>query len=106
MFMDGMDVNLFTLTRQMDPWTSDAAIESLGKGGQLAEQRQAVLRALQQHPSCTSAELAVYMEVDRHLPARRLPDLRNLGLVTEGPKRLCRIKGRMSVTWVAQEALK
>jgi hypothetical protein len=101
--MDATEINLFTLTRQTDLYTSDLAVEGLARSGALAIQRDAVYRALALHPHSTSAELAVYMEVDRHLPARRLPDLKTLGRVDCVPKRKCRVTGRLCVTWVVKE---
>lgn len=49
----------------------------------------------------TSFEIAKAMSWDRHDTAKRLPDLRDDGLVVNGPIRQCRITGRQSLTWRA-----
>lgn len=90
------------LTAKGDPWTSREAARELTRSGMRAEQKLAVLKALQQHPGTTSAELARESGLDRFLCARRLPDLRADDLVTNGvpqETRVCRVTGRPSLVW-------
>jgi hypothetical protein len=37
--------------------------------------------------------------LDRHMVARRLPDLKHDGLVEQGEMRTCKVTGRKAVTW-------
>ena len=90
------------LSAKTDPWTSAAAGRELTISGMRAEQKLAVLKALQRNPGTTSAELAHNSALDRHLVARRLPDLRADDLVTNGipqETRICAVTGRPSLVW-------
>lgn len=65
-------------------------------------QAQQVYAAVVRYPGRTSAELSALIYVDRHIPGRRLSELadpRNGGLIVRGESRVCRITGRLALTW-------
>ena len=85
-----------------DPDTSHAAARQVTKDGTRKRQALAVLAAVQRWPSRTSAELARMAGLDRHLVARRLPELadaRNGALVDRGVARRCNVTGKLALTW-------
>jgi hypothetical protein len=85
-----------------DPWTSHEAANDLTRSGIRAEQKLQVLKALRQYPGSTSAELAAKSGMDRYRTARRLPDLRADGLVTNGMPQQCKpcsVTGKMALIW-------
>lgn len=86
-----------------DPATSHAAAHELTKSGKRATQKATVLRALEIRPWSTSAELARVAKLDRHMVARRLPDLEADGLVVRQPVRNCNVTGKLATTWRATE---
>ena len=47
----------------------------------------------------TAAEIAETARLERHVPSRRLPELRSAGLVRNGEARICRVTGNRSITW-------
>ena len=85
-------------SRSSDPASSKMAAAEMERSGALGKQRQQVLEALRVHGPCTSAELAFRASLDRHAVARRLPELREMGLVFQGPIRNCSV-GRPAVEW-------
>jgi DNA-binding MarR family transcriptional regulator len=87
------------LSAKGDPATSYVAAEKMQRTGRLAGQRKAVLDALNRHSGSTSAELAEIMAIDRHITARRLPDLEQMGLIRKGPARYCAATRSQCVTW-------
>ena len=87
------------LTRFTDPVTSHLAVEQIAKSGALAAQRQVCLRAVHDEPGLTAAEILAKVECERHVPSRRLPDLRKAGLVVSNRPRICRVTGSTSLTW-------
>ena len=104
------------ISRNTDPATSRLAAQELTASGTRASQQRAVMEALERvaggrgarddishRPpiSVTSAELAVAMNADRYMVARRLPELRNAELAANGVERTCRISGRKCGTWMA-----
>ena len=88
--------------RNRDPETSREAAIAAEKSGSAGCQRTACLRAVRDMPGSTAAEIAAYLELERHVPSRRLPELRRLGLVRNGPARICREQGKRSLTWWPQ----
>lgn len=102
---------LFEIPRshRNDPVTSYIAAEKLAKSGRAQSQRDAVLSALKVHNGATSAELGAYMGRDRYMPARRLPELEEAGLIIQGPARACRVLSPLRnrpvrcVTWFLAE---
>jgi len=100
------------LVRRTDPLSSHRAADKADKG--IKHQNELCLEAVRKNPGSTSAEIAEYLGVDRHMPARRLPGLRDSGLVlnwyrdsewanvggaTEKFSRKCRVTGNRSMTW-------
>jgi hypothetical protein len=65
-----------------------------------AAHRLLCLAQVTRHPGLTAAEIALGTGLERHAPSRRLPELRDAGLVINGPIRLCAVKGRRSLTWI------
>lgn len=87
------------LSHRNDPHTSFMAAEGVKKSLAFENQKTVVLEALKRNQGMTSAELAEYLGVSRHLPARRLPDLRREGKVRQGKARMCSVTKRLCVTW-------
>ena len=90
---------LFSITRlfrRSDPHTSALAARMVS-----AHQTKSVLMFLIDNPNSTSAELAKVMRVDRHMTARRLPELARSGLAERGTPRKCTANGTMAITWRA-----
>ena len=86
--------------RRTDPQSSHAAAFHVEQSGKAGKQRIQAGAAVLAHPGCTSAELADRTGLDRYMLARRLPELRDDGLVRQsGSKHLCRMTGRLAVTW-------
>ena len=85
--------------RSTDPATSHEAaanVELLGKAG---SQRRKVYDFVVAHPGKTSGEIAASLGIDRYTPSRRLPELRDGGLVETGAERLCEVQGSKCLTW-------
>lgn len=89
-----------------DPQSSFQAAKRINLDGARHNQKAAVLRAVVRFGGHTSRELAVLADLDRHLVARRLPDLESDQLVTRGATRVCKesSKGLSAVTWWATAA--
>ncbi|NRA38504.1 MAG: MarR family transcriptional regulator [Planctomycetes bacterium] len=51
-------------------------------------------------PGLTAAEIAVAVGLERQEPSRRLPELRQHGLIRNGPIRHCTIQGTKCMTWI------
>lgn len=85
--------------RCTDPETSHAAAREADESGRTAKQRFIVLEYVERVPGATAAEIAVLAGLERHVPSRRLPELREAGLVRNGAARICRKTGRKSLTW-------
>lgn len=89
------------IARGSDPSTSHQAAAAVTACGSRAEQQHAVFAMLRRRPGLTSAELADAERVDRYMPARRLPELREADppLVKNGEQRVCRVTKRRALTW-------
>lgn len=85
--------------RKSDPITSVLAAERVERSGSAASQREAVLSFVRSHSGLTSAEIAKAMQVNRQMPARRLPELAKVGLIRKGDKRTCGVAETLAVTW-------
>lgn len=99
-----IQMNLFeqtlALSSRTDPETSRQAEKEIKSSGLLSIQLRETLEALLRYPkNLTSRELASRTRLDYHEVARRLPDLATLGLAKQGPKRRCRVGGKLCVTW-------
>lgn len=89
------------IARNTDANTSHRAAAEITASGKRATQQHVMLRGVQAHPGKTSAELAVICGVDRYVAARRLPELRDAELVSNGESRRCSRTGKAAMTWVA-----
>lgn len=87
------------MARVSDPVTSHEAAKEHVDSGRNATQRAIVYEILQLLDGSTSDELASAMKVSRYIPARRLPELEDDGLVRRGDPRKSKITGRRGVTW-------
>ena len=89
--------------RKTDPATShDAALEA-ESSGRAASQRATCFEEVMKTPGQTAAEIAAATGLERHVPSRRLPELREARCVTNGEVRPCRVAGRNSMTWYAAD---
>ncbi len=87
--------------RKSDPVTSREAAERVDVELQCNQVLSALRAATKAEAFVTSAELADMMGVDRHLTARRLPDLKKQGLATQWGRNICTVNGTKAVTWKA-----
>ncbi|MFW5829721.1 MAG: MarR family transcriptional regulator [Planctomycetota bacterium] len=85
--------------RLTDPSTSQEAAAATEASGRAGTHRALCLSAVRAQPGLTAAEIANAVGLERHEPSRRLPELRERGLVRNGPERQCRIQGTRSITW-------
>lgn len=95
------------IARDRDPVTSQLAAREVKESGMEDTQCEEVLAALrlsiqQTGDGVTSRELAALFSIDRYTVARRLPTLRERGLVTTDGMRKCGISGRMAIVWKAR----
>lgn len=86
--------------RNTDPDTSHEAARDLVDSGAQAQQQAQVATAVRQHPGLTSRELAFSAGLDRHMVARRLPELESDGLVVHGAPRICSMSRKRCQTWL------
>jgi hypothetical protein len=82
--------------RSRDPITSHIAAQEAESSGRATSQRQICLIEVWKQPGRTAAVTA---GMQRHVPSRRLPELRESGQVTNGPERECSVTGHLSMTW-------
>ena len=85
--------------RNTDPGTSKLAEDSITISGARLTQALKVLGLVKRHTGFTSAELAKISTLDRHMVARRLPDLEHAGYIEKGDTRQCGISHLQAVTW-------
>lgn len=85
--------------RATDPATSFEAARNAELSGRAASQRRSCLEEVRLNPGLTAAEIAMAVGLERHVPSRRLPELRDMKLVRNGPPRICRMQGSLSLTW-------
>jgi len=90
---------MHALARNTDPPTSHEAAESVERSGRAASQRHLCLLEVWKRPGSTAAEIAARTGLERHVPSRRLPELREAGQVKNGPQRICTVTGNPSMTW-------
>lgn len=97
-----MQLGLFDipLARNTDPITSHDAAEHMRESGKIGEHERIVLELVKMFPDSTSRELAEHTALGRHEVARRLPGLRDKGLVTQGEPRKCRLGRGRAVVWM------
>lgn len=89
--------------RNSDPVSSHVAAAAITRSGVAQAQAQRVLAALQRFPGSTSAELAKSAQIERYAVARRLPELREEGLVDRREPtpdtKPCRVGGKRACRW-------
>jgi len=85
--------------RASDPSTSEAAALAAERTGSASAQREACLAEVRRTPGRTAAEIAARVGLERHAPSRRLPELREAGLVRNGEVRTCSEMGSKALTW-------
>ena len=94
--------NRAPLAARNDPLTSTIAADELTKSGVRDNQKRAVLDWLcGDGGTRTSAEIAHRGNFDRHMVARRLPDLERDSLVRRCDPKVCTVTGHLAVTWKA-----
>ncbi len=94
--------NRAPLAASSDPISSHIAAAEITSSGRRASQKAEIVAWLRtQERPLTSMEIAQAAILDRHLVARRLPDLERDGLVERGPMRSCTASGRPAITWKA-----
>ena len=87
-------------SRRTDPITSRIAASEAESSGRAASQRVICLARVNSHPGQTAAEIALACGLERHVPSRRLPELRDQGLIVNGESRICTVTGRASMIWL------
>lgn len=87
--------------RSTDPITSHESAHALIATGARAHQQHLALAAVRAYPGCTSLELAKLSGICRYTLGRRLGEVRDAGLIQQGPKRRCTAspRGLNAVTW-------
>ena len=88
-----------TNARTSDPFTSHLAGRAIESTGAAHDQRTRVLDMVRLAPGLTSAELARAMGIERHIPARRLSELKTAELVETRGNRHCAVVGSLCMTW-------
>lgn len=86
-------------SRKTDPYTSHQAAAEAESSGRASGHRRICLSAVIEKPGRTAAEVAAETNLERHVPSRRLPELRSAGRVYNGEVRVCLVTGRNSMTW-------
>lgn len=94
------------LAADADPGTSHAAADAHDRSGARLANATLALDLVLGFPGSTGQELWQYATQeqrgqlrDHHELYRRLSDLRHAEHVTQGPKKVCRVKGKPMVTW-------
>jgi hypothetical protein len=82
--------------RNTDPPTSALAGREAEANGSARQHRAMCLETVTQTPGLTAREIESRLGIKAH---KRLPELREAGLVANGRDRTCRISGRKAMTW-------
>jgi hypothetical protein len=85
--------------RATDPATSFEAARKVERSGAASAQRAKCEEIVNSHPGLTAAEVADVAGFERHVPSRRLPELRAAGKVRNGEQRACKVMGSTAMTW-------
>ena len=96
-------LHLFAKSRATDPETSAEAAAGIEASGAAGHQRQLCYEAVVAQPGITAAEVAKRTGLERHAPSRRLPELRDAGMVRNAGSRICTATGHRSITWYPTE---
>lgn len=109
--MDQLELGPVALADRHARRTSRRTYDEITEGKLLSDQRLLVYVALYELGAATAGELADYMKRHgrggevRHMVSRRLPELRDAGVVAELGDRECTIGGRRSVVWQTTDSL-
>lgn len=87
------------LARNTDSSGSHEAADRIVRSGAHAAQKDLTASAVQRYPGMTSMQLARVTGMDRHMVARRLPDLAKEGRAFRGAKAVCPISNITVCTW-------
>ena len=99
---DGQEQRMFDFHpahRNTDPPTSKMAEDEITNSGVRLTQAMRVLGLVKRNTGFTSAEYASITKLNRHMMARRLPDLKENGYIRRGLYRQCGVSHRRAVTW-------
>lgn len=94
--LPGHICNPIAKARKTDPETSHEAARKVERKGKANAQRQKCEKQVRQYPGCTAAE---YSESLGFLAHKRLPELRQAGIIANGTDRKCKVTGQMAMTW-------
>lgn len=96
-----------TLYHRDDPATSKRAAMEHERRGERMRHVDEACDAVRMLPRRTAAELHCVRFHDWELQEvrRRLTDAKNAGRLRRGPSRRCRVRGRASVTWIANDSV-
>jgi len=83
--------------RNNDPPTSALAGRAAESSGLARMQRSRCMEAVIATPGLTAREIEDRTGIKAH---KRLPELREAGLIANGPSRRCRVTGRRAMTWL------
>jgi len=89
--------------REFDPQTSHDAAKNVEESGRAGSHRKACYEYVLKNPGKTAGEIAAAIGLERHVPSRRLPELRAAGLVENGPARFCTVQKTRAMTWVVPQ---
>lgn len=87
------------ISRSSDPISSKLTEKEITKSGIRKNQQTRVRDMVRSVPGSTSKELADFFNENRHMVARRLPEIEKLGIIRKGSIRQCSIGKRAAVTW-------
>jgi DNA-binding transcriptional ArsR family regulator len=87
--------------RNTDPVTSHIAAATVERTGVASTQRAQILHYVAHHPDLTASEIAEGLGIERIIPGKRLPELRDAGYLVNGAERTCRVRGTKCMTWRA-----
>jgi hypothetical protein len=85
--------------RTADPETSHEAAAQVEASGVANDQRSRCLTEVRRLPGQTCGEIASHIGLDRHATGKRLPELRDAGLVKNGGTRICLEQGSRQMVW-------
>ena len=86
--------------RRADPATSHIAAAVVERSGRAECQRAQCLAAIRATPGMTAGEIDQWCGfLGRYVAGRRMPELRENGMVTAGTARLCSVRGSRMQTW-------
>lgn len=86
--------------RTTDPHTSHLAAHAVERSGRAPSLRDRVLFVVRRrNTGCTAGEIAAELGEQRSEVSKRLPELRDEGLIHDSYPRACAVKGSMMTTW-------